>query len=94
MFLRFNPTGKLQYWHDPLHYDLYADKSKFIAAINNEDRDNFDPSFAENLSKLENFVMVKFNNDMVVHPRDSQHFEFYYPGQDVEIQPLRYANSL
>ena len=64
-------------------------KSQFIAVINNEDPDNFDPTFAENLSKVENFVMVKFTRDMVVHPRESQHFEFYYPGQDVDIMPLR-----
>ena len=59
--------------------------------VNKNEKTEKNASYAENFSKLENFVMVKFNNDMVVHPRDSQHFEFYYPGQDVEIQPLRYS---
>ena len=28
-----------QYWHDPLHFDTYVEKSKFIAEINNEKAD-------------------------------------------------------
>jgi palmitoyl-protein thioesterase len=46
-------------------------------------------TYAENLVKLENFVMVKFADDMMVEPRESGHFEFYIPGQDKEILPLR-----
>ena len=38
--------------------DEYVAKSQFIGEINNEGP-NKDPSFAENLNKLENFVMVK-----------------------------------
>ena len=47
-----------QYWHDPIKMDEYVAKSQFIGEINNEGP-NKDPSFAENLNKLENFVMVK-----------------------------------
>ena len=47
-----------QYWHDPIKIDEYVAKSQFIGEINNEGP-NKDPSFAENLNKLENFVMVK-----------------------------------
>ena len=81
----------LQYWHDPLHFDLYVNSSQFIAAINNEDPDNFDSTFAENLSQLENFVMVMFGEDTTVEPIETQHFGFYYPGQDQDIQPLTEA---
>ena len=98
-----------QYWHDPIKIDEYVAKSQFIGEINNEGP-NKDPSFTENLNKLENFVMVKNTEvfskidlhevtismpifllfqDVTVEPRESSHFEFYAPGQDKEILPLR-----
>merc|ERR1712004_499686 len=77
-----------QYWHDPIHLDEYVEKSQFIAEINNE-KEVKNETYAENLKKLENFVMAKFVNDTVVEPRESSHFEFYVPGQDKEILPLR-----
>ena len=39
------------------------------------------PEYAENLAKLENFVMVKHTKDTMVEPRESEHFEFYAPNQ-------------
>merc|ERR1719219_1923027 len=94
-FAYFEPIQNIliraQYWHDPLHYDLYVNSSQFIAAINNEDPDNFDSTFAENLVQLENFVMVMFGEDTTVEPIETQHFGFYYPGQDQDIQPLTEA---
>ena len=47
-----------QYWHDPVHADQYIEKSQFIGEINNEGP-NKNASYAENLNKLENFVMVR-----------------------------------
>lgn len=32
--------------------------------------------------------MVKFENDTIVQPRESQWFEFYAPNQDRNILPL------
>ena len=49
----------LQYWHDPINLDEYVAKSQFLAEINNE-REVKNASYAENLKKLENFVMAKF----------------------------------
>merc|ERR1712183_637180 len=77
-----------QYWHDPLHFDTYVEKSKFIAEINNE-KTNKNESYAVNLATLENFVMVKHTEDTMVEPRVSEHFEFYTPGQSEVILPLR-----
>lgn len=34
------------------------------------------------------FVMVKFTEDTIVQPRESQWFEFYAPNQDIIILPL------
>ncbi|KAH8398047.1 hypothetical protein KR222_011638, partial [Zaprionus bogoriensis] len=74
------------YWHDPLHESSYRLKSSFLADINNELYVN--EAYAENLNKLKRFVMVKFLNDTIVQPRESQWFEFYAPGQDQQILPL------
>jgi len=77
-----------QYWHDPLQFDTYVEKSKFIAEINNEKAVK-NESYAVNLNKLENFIMIKHNQDTKVEPKESEHFEYYAPGQAKEILPLR-----
>jgi len=77
-----------QYWHDPLHFDTYIEKSKFLAEINNE-KPTKNASYAVNLASLENFVMVKHNQDTMVEPVESEHFEYYLPGQSDVILPLR-----
>jgi palmitoyl-protein thioesterase len=56
----YNKVPNFQYWHDPLLHEEYVEKSQFIAEINNEGEMK-DASYAENLAKLENFVMVMFN---------------------------------
>ncbi|XP_037805846.1 palmitoyl-protein thioesterase 1 [Lucilia sericata] len=75
------------YWHDPLDEEKYKSRSTFLADINNEVFVN--GLYADNLNKLEKFVMVKFMNDTIVQPKESQWFEFYKPGQDKEILPLK-----
>merc|ERR1719369_1249581 len=77
-----------QYWHDPLQFETYVEKSQFIAEINNE-KSVKNESYAENLSKLENFIMIKHLQDTKVEPKESEHFEYYAPGQAKEILPLR-----
>jgi len=77
-----------QYWHDPLHFDTYTEKSIFLADINNE-KEVKNETYAVNLAKLENLVLVKNNQDGMVEPRESEHFEFYAPGQADVIVPLR-----
>lgn len=74
------------YWHDPLHENSYRVKSSFLADINNEVYIN--TRYSENLNKLKKLVLVKFLNDTIVQPRESQWFEFYEPGQDQRILPL------
>uniref|UniRef100_A0A6B2EHE7 Palmitoyl-protein thioesterase 1 n=1 Tax=Phlebotomus kandelakii TaxID=1109342 RepID=A0A6B2EHE7_9DIPT len=75
------------YWHDPLNEDAYRAGSSFLADINNEREINRD--YISNLGKLKRFVMVKFLNDTIVQPSESQWFGFYAPGSDKEILPLK-----
>ncbi|XP_034483740.1 palmitoyl-protein thioesterase 1 [Drosophila innubila] len=74
------------YWHDPLHENTYRLKSSFLADINNELYIN--ERYSENLNKLKKLVLVKFLNDTIVQPKESQWFEFFEPGQDQHILPL------
>ncbi|XP_059618831.1 palmitoyl-protein thioesterase 1 [Phlebotomus argentipes] len=75
------------YWHDPLNEDAYRAGSSFLSDINNEREINRD--YIDNLQRLKRFVMVKFLNDTIVQPVESQWFGFYAPGSDKEILPLK-----
>lgn len=75
------------YWHDPFHEDKYRTHSTFLADINNERTVN--QTYIDNLQRLTRLVLVKFANDTIVVPKESQWFEFYGPGQDVSVMPLK-----
>lgn len=62
-----------QYFRDPADYDNYLEHSGFLADINNE-RENKNTKYKENLSKLDNFVMVLFKDDLTVIPKESSWF--------------------
>ena len=47
-----------QYWHDPLQEETYKEYSQFIGVVNNEHE--FNQTYKDNLEKLENLVLVKF----------------------------------
>jgi len=81
-----NTLVQAEYWHDPLNEELYAEKSVFLGDINNEQTVN--QAYKDNLLKLENMVLVKFLQDTMVVPPDSEWFGFYTPGQAVTIQPM------
>ena len=76
-----------QYWHDAFNGTNYSLGSHFLAPINNE-VDEKNPDYKERMENLVNFVMVMFNQDDIVDPPQSAHFEFYAPGQDREVQQL------
>ncbi|ESN99795.1 hypothetical protein HELRODRAFT_113558 [Helobdella robusta] len=76
-----------EYWHDPLQEDVYRRKSVFLADINQERSVN--TTYRENLIKLKNFVLVKFNNETVVVPNESEWFGYYREGQEKEVIDLK-----
>merc|ERR1711916_135452 len=71
-----------QYWKDPEEIPKYLEVSQFLADINNE-RQTKNATYKENLIKLNKFVMVKFTEDTMVQPRESEWFGEYVPGQAV-----------
>ncbi|KAL1777446.1 palmitoyl-protein thioesterase 1 [Sigmodon hispidus] len=76
-----------QYWHDPIKEDVYRNHSIFLADINQERSVN--ETYKKNLMALKKFVLVKFLNDSVVDPVDSEWFGFYRSGQATETIPLQ-----
>jgi len=84
-------VAQAEYWKDPYHLPEYLAKSVFLADINNE-RTAKNQTYKENLITLENFVMVKFLNDTMVQPKESEWFDFYAPNQDKIIIPLNQSD--
>lgn len=62
-----------QYYRDMNDYENYLEHSNFLADINNERKEK-NKKYKDNLSKLDNFVMVVFEDDMTVIPKESGWF--------------------
>ncbi|PWW74827.1 alpha/beta-hydrolase, partial [Tuber magnatum] len=63
-----------QYFRDPEDLDAYLEHSAFLADINNERPGERNKTYAENLSRLERFVMLMFEDDTTVVPKESAWF--------------------
>lgn len=66
-----------QYFKPALPFDeIYLEKSQFLADINNE-RPEKNTTYARNLGSLSKLVLVQFDKDITVVPKESSHFAFY-----------------
>lgn len=74
-----------QYYRDPLDYDRYLDSSNFLADINNE-RLLKNTTYKQNLATLSNFVMVMFQEDATLIPKESSWFQEV---NGTDVTPLR-----
>ncbi|GJC78391.1 palmitoyl-protein thioesterase 1 [Colletotrichum liriopes] len=65
-----------QYYRDPKpdQYEKYLESSNFLADINNE-RELKNVRYKKNLASLTNFVMVMFEDDTTVIPKETAWFE-------------------
>ncbi|KAL0930440.1 palmitoyl protein thioesterase [Colletotrichum truncatum] len=65
-----------QYYRDPApdQYEKYLESSNFLADINNE-RELKNVNYKKNLASLANFVMVMFEEDTTVIPKETAWFE-------------------
>lgn len=62
-----------QYYRNTDDFEQYLQSSNFLADVNNE-RKHKNVTYKENLAALENFVMVVFEDDQTVIPRESGWF--------------------
>ncbi|EEY15005.1 palmitoyl-protein thioesterase [Verticillium alfalfae VaMs.102] len=64
------------YYRDPApaEYEKYIESSNFLADINNE-RATKNSAYADNVARLVNFVMIMFEHDTTVIPKETSWFE-------------------
>lgn len=65
-----------QYFKDPHNLDEYLAANEFLPDINNE-RPEKNSQYADNMAALKRFVMIRFDGDTTVVPRDSAWFSFW-----------------
>lgn len=65
-----------QYFRDPDNYEQYLNKSAFLADINNE-RSNKNATYQAHLAQLERLVLVMFDQESIVVPKESTWFHDY-----------------
>lgn len=78
------------YWHDPTKETIYREKSIFIGDLNNERHIN--QTYIDNLKQLDSLVLVEFEHDSMVIPRESSLFGFYASGDTNKIVPLELSD--
>ena len=91
--LRFNTWSSFvqgrvvpaQYYRDPQAYDKYLENSNYLADVNNE-RPAKNSAYKENLSTLSNFVMIMFQDDTTLIPKESSWFQEV---NGTDVTPLR-----
>ncbi|EMR11513.1 hypothetical protein PNEG_00526 [Pneumocystis murina B123] len=65
-----------QYYRDTSDMNGYLEYNPFLPDINNE-KEIKNATYAKNLGLLDSFVMVQFENDHVIIPKGSSHFNDY-----------------
>ncbi len=71
-----------QYFRDHTRLQMYYDHNKFLTMINGEVEERRNETFKRNLLYLENFVMIMFDQDSTVVPKESSWFGSYAPPQE------------
>lgn len=74
-----------QYYRDSTRYDEYLKKSEFLAGLNNERLESRNATYSQNLSSIDKLVMILFENDVTVVPKESAWFQDYDKATQVTI---------
>ncbi|ESQ39880.1 hypothetical protein EUTSA_v10000967mg [Eutrema salsugineum] len=81
------PSGYLKI---PTELTKYLERSKYLPKLNNEIPDQRNSTYKDRFTSLHNLVLVKFQDDKVIVPKDSSWFGFYPDG---EFEPLLSAQQ-
>ncbi|XP_043812438.1 palmitoyl-protein thioesterase 1 isoform X2 [Manihot esculenta] len=71
------PAGYLKLPNDILHY---LKKCKFLPKLNNELPEQKNSTYKERFASLQNLVLIKFENDRVLIPKETSWFGYYPDG--------------
>lgn len=78
-----------QYWKNPFNMSAYRNASGFLRDVNNEGGARRNQTYATHLASLHTLLLVGFERDEVLVPRESATFGFYDEGSTSTILPLR-----
>lgn len=79
-----------QYFRDPLQYGNYLKHSNFLCDVNNEKEATFSEDAKDRFSKLDKLVLIKFDQDTTLVPKESAYFqELSATGLVVPIEQTR-----
>ncbi|AED95499.1 palmitoyl-protein thioesterase precursor-like [Arabidopsis thaliana] len=81
------PSGYLKI---PTDMTKYLGSSKYLPKLNNEIPDQRNQTYKDRFTSLHNLVLIKFQGDKVIVPKDSSWFGFYPDG---EFEPLLSAQQ-
>ncbi|XP_057520298.1 uncharacterized protein LOC130800714 [Amaranthus tricolor] len=73
----FAPSGYLKI---PSNMNGYLDKCKFLPKLNNEIPEERNSTYKERFSSLENLVLIMFEHDTVLVPKETSWFGYYPDG--------------
>ncbi|KAL4346603.1 hypothetical protein GQ457_17G020700 [Hibiscus cannabinus] len=71
------PSGYLKLPNDILHY---LEKCRFLLKLNNELPDRRNSTYKERFTRLQNLVLIMFEHDTVLIPKETSWFGFYPDG--------------
>lgn len=72
--------------------DTYLSSNKFLTSINNEISGSRNATYADNLASLDNLVLVIFNKDKTVLPKESAWFGSEAVNDEDDIFSNQYEN--
>ncbi|RKP12671.1 Alpha/Beta hydrolase protein, partial [Piptocephalis cylindrospora] len=74
-----------QYYKDPHRIEPYLEHNSFLADLNNEHEEK-NATYAKNIATLDAFVMVKFEKDQLVIPKETSWFGYLEGDRLVELR--------
>ncbi|CAL9241478.1 unnamed protein product [Arabidopsis halleri] len=79
------PSG---YFKDPNNVTEYLKGCKYLPKLNNERPDQRNQTYKDRFTSLHNVVLVLFQNDTVIVPKESSWFGFYPDGDLTHVLPV------
>ncbi|KAH0646816.1 hypothetical protein KY284_034700 [Solanum tuberosum] len=70
----------------------YLRGCRYLPKLNNEIPNATNPIYKERFTSLQNLVLIMFENDNVITPKESSWFGFYQDGTDSQILPPQQTN--
>ncbi|CAI0413065.1 unnamed protein product [Linum tenue] len=80
------PSGYLKL---PDDMSAYLSKSKFLPQLNNEHPEARNPTFKQRFRSLKNLVLIMFEEDEVIVPKETAWFGFYPDGEFSPVLPVQ-----